>query len=195
MSYSRIRGYLFSRFCILYFQNFSLLDVQLQCADGSRSLRHIITHFVERTYSELGRRTYCIPQKPPVNQQHPDKALVRTREGEFRSDAFSLLCVVPIQSNATQKGDTHKRHTQTQTHIHLCMHKHIHTHTHIFYLSVSFSLSLFLTHMHPLTCLRSNLCKHTQLFLSVCLSLSLSLSHSLSLSLSLSDITAMVDWA
>ena len=144
MSYSfqRYRDiYLFTRFCILYFQNLSLLDVQLQCADGSRSLRHIITHFVEHTYSELGRRTYCIPQKPPVNQQHPDKALVRTREGEFRSDAFSLLRVVPIQSNTIRKGDTHKRHTQTQTHITCaCTHTNTYTHTH------TFSICLFLTH-------------------------------------------------
>ena len=135
MSYS-FQGY--RDIFIHQIQNLSLLDVQLQCADGSRSLRHIITHFVERTYSELGRRTYCIPQKPPVNQQHPDKALVRTREGEFRSDALSLLRVVPIQSNTIQKGNTHKRHTQTQTHIHLCMHTHKHMHT--------FSICLFLTH-------------------------------------------------
>ncbi|KAK7096286.1 uncharacterized protein [Littorina saxatilis] len=61
-----------------------LLEVGLQTEGGVQSLCDVAADYTDRMYSQFGQETYCVPQKVPVNQQHPDKALVRTREGEFR---------------------------------------------------------------------------------------------------------------
>nr|KAG5695924.1 hypothetical protein BaRGS_017362 [Batillaria attramentaria] len=73
----------------------SILDARLQLADMARTIRDILIQFVLSTYSGIMSDTYRVPRKPPVSHKHPDKALVRAREGESRvSMALECLSVV-----------------------------------------------------------------------------------------------------
>lgn len=76
-----------------------MLEVGLQTEGGVQSLCDVAADYTDRMYSQFGQETYCVPQKVPVNQQHPDKALVRTREGEFRSVGWTLSQVHFLQWN------------------------------------------------------------------------------------------------